>query len=235
MRYEKLDILRGIAITLMIIFHINYSLTNIFWINFLNFSDILWIIIWKISVFLFIIVSWISFLLAEKKYKNNIYKKYLKYSFYLWILSFFITFLTYLFINSQIILFGIIHFFFVSYLLMLAFHRFKYYNIIIWIIIILLPIFISMETSSHYLFFLWFLYPWFYSADFYPIFPYFWVFLLSYSISFFLYEKSLLTKIFWWEYIWILNNFLKYIWKRSLFIYLIHQPIIIWVIYLLIK
>lgn len=235
MRYDKLDILRWSAIILMIVFHINYSLLNIFSINFLNFSTFFWYIIWKIWVFLFIIISSISFLLSEKKYGDKVNKKYFNYFVFLGIIALFITLLTYIFIRSQLILFGIIHFFSISFLLMTFFRKFRLFNIFIWIIIMLIPVFFDMETSVNYLFFLWFIPDSFYSADFYPLIPYFWLFLSSYSISLYLYEKQILQKILTWEKKWFSYNFLKFMWKNSLLIYLIHQPIIILSIYLIIK
>ena len=78
MRLEKLDVFRAIAIVLMVIFHVNYSLVYIFNIDILNFSKIFWFIEGKISAFLFIFIAGFSFFLAEKKYKNKIIKKYFK-------------------------------------------------------------------------------------------------------------------------------------------------------------
>lgn len=235
MRYDKLDILRWTAIVFMIIFHINYSLSKIFWINTLNFSDFFWFIIWKIWVILFIIISWISFFLAEKKYRDKINKKYLKYSIFLWVIAIFITLITYFFIPSQIILFGIIHFFSISFLLIVFLRKLRYFNLIIWTIITILPFFINMKTKYSYLSFLWFIKPPFYSSDFYPLIPYFWFFLISYSLSIFLDKTWLLKKIFWWNYNGYFWKWLKYFWKNSLTIYLIHQPIIITIIYILKK
>ncbi len=235
MRYDKLDILRWIAISMMIVFHINYSLLNIFSNSFLNFSEIFWSIFWSIWWLLFITISALSFLLSEKKHWDKVNKKYLKYALILWIIAIFITVFTYIFIREQIILFGILHFFSLSFLLIVFFRKLRYTNLLIWISIILIPIVFDITIDSKYLFFTWFIPHTFYSADFWPLIPYFWVFLTSYTISLYLYEKNILHKILSWEKKWFVYNFLKFMWKNSLVIYLIHVPIIVSLIYLLVK
>jgi len=241
MRLQKLDIFRGIAILLMIIFHINYSLLNIFNIDALNFSKIFWFIEGRISALLFIFIAWISFLLAEKKYWNKIIKKYIKVIALLSWISLLISLSTFLFFTEQYIRFWIIHFFALSFLLMLLFRLFKYYNFLFWIIFIIYWFYFIPVIESKYFYFLWFTYNWFSSAYYYPILPYLWIILLWYSLGLLLYNKNkldifklkpysnkfILKKIFI-----ILNNFFEYMWKKSLIIYLIHQPIIIFIIYL---
>ena len=130
MRLERLDIIRGIAIFLMVIFHLNYSLVNIFNSQILELPANIWFYIWRISALLFIIIAGISFVLAENKYKIKIIKKYIKVSIFLWIIAFFISLSTLLFFPEQYIRFWIIHFFSLSFLLLLLFRKFKYYNII---------------------------------------------------------------------------------------------------------
>ena len=234
MRYEKIDILRWIAIFLMILFHFNYSLLNIFEIDLLNFSNNFWYYLWKISAFLFIFLFWFSFFLAENKYWKNIYKKYLNFSLLLWWISLFISFITFYFLKSQFIAFWILHFFALSSLLILLFKYFKYYNLLIWILIIFYWFFFIPIVDFKYLFFLWYIYPWFHSADFYPVFPYFWIVLIWYFSALLLnnFDKLSILKIESDNN--YLNLFFQYLWKKSLIIYLIHQPIIIFLIYILV-
>lgn len=232
MRLEKLDILRWIAIVLMVIFHINYSLLYIFNNNILNFSTSFWFIIWKISVILFIFIAGISFFLAEKKYWDKIIAKYIKISLLLWWIAWMISLFTYTFFIEQFIRFWIIHFFALSFLLILIFRKFEYYNILFWFIIIVYGIFFIPIIENKHLYWLWFEYIWFKSADYYPIFPYFWIMLLWYAFSMYLdkIDKLSIFKLNSWK-----NTFyktLEYLWKKSLIIYLIHQPIIIWFLYI---
>ncbi len=231
MRLEKLDIFRWIAIVLMVIFHLNYSLVHIFDIWFLNFSDTFWFIVWKISVTLFMFIAGISFYLAEKKYSSDITKKYLKISILLAIFAGIISIVTYYFYNSLYIRFGILHYFSLSFLLMLFFRKLGYYNAIIWIIIIIYWVYFIPIISNTHLFFLWFMYPWFKSSDYYPIFPYFWIMLLWYSIWLFLDNINKLNLLKLKSEKNIFDKILEYLWKKSFIIYLIHQPIIIWVLY----
>ncbi len=236
MRLEWLDITRWIAIIFMILFHFNYSLVNIFNINTLNFSEYFWVILWKISVFLFIFISWIWFFLAEKKYGKNINLKYIKVSIILWVISLFISLITYfIFSGSQFIKFWIIHFFSISFLLLLIFRKFKFYNLLFWSIILIYGFYFIPIIKSEYFYFLWFMYPWFKSADYYPIFPYFWIMLYWYTFALFLekIDKFKLLKIKNKDN--IINIILWYLWRKSLIIYLIHQPIIILFLYIFIN
>ena len=235
MRYQWLDILRGIAVVLMILFHLNYTLVNIFEVYVLDFSEIFWYVLGKIAAILFICISGISFFLAEQKYKRDIMKKYVWVSSILWCIALGISIGTYFLIPEEYIRFGIIHFFAFSFLLLLVFRYLRYWNICIWTLIIIYGVYFIPVVNIEYLYLLWYRYPGFSSADFYPLFPYFWVILLWYSSWLLLEKYNLfgilhikreLTSLEWW---------LEYIWKRSLLLYLIHQLIIIVMIYTLMQ
>ncbi|MDP2090325.1 MAG: heparan-alpha-glucosaminide N-acetyltransferase [Candidatus Gracilibacteria bacterium] len=234
MRLEKLDIFRGIAIVLMVLFHFNYSLVYTFDIGFLNFSDTFWFIVGKISVILFILIAGISFCLAEKKYSNNITKKYLKISTILAIFACSITIITYLLNNEFYIRFGILHYFSLSFLFMLFFRRLGYYNVILGIIIIIYGVYFIPIIQNTHLFFLGFMYPGFTSSDYYPIIPYFGIMLLGYSFALYLNDIDKLNIFKLKNHKNILEKILEYLGKKSFIIYLIHQPIIVCLIFLII-
>ncbi|MDD3144968.1 MAG: heparan-alpha-glucosaminide N-acetyltransferase [Candidatus Gracilibacteria bacterium] len=236
MRLEKLDVLRGVAVILMIFFHINYSLVNIFNINLLNFSEIFWVILGKISVFLFIFISGIGFFLAEKKYKNEINIKYIKISCILGIIAGFISLITYfLFDGEQFIKFGIIHFFSLSFLILLIFRKFKLYNLLFGTVILIYGFYFIPIIKNEYLYFLGFMYPGFNSADYYPLLPYFGVILYGYTLALLLNKINKFDIFILKNKKNILINFIGYLGKKSLIVYLIHQPIIILVIYIFLK
>ncbi len=217
----------------MVIFHLNYSLVNIFNNNILNIYDDLWFYIWRISALLFIFISWISFFLAEKKYGSNITKKYTQIILLLWVIAWFISLSTFLFFPDQYIRFGIIHFFALSFFLMLFFRKLHYYNIIIAICIIVFGFYFIPIIDNQYFYFLWFVYRWFRSADFYPILPYFAFMLLWYSYGLFLSNTDRLNILKLKTDNNILYTFFWYLWKRSLILYLIHQPIIIFILFII--
>ncbi len=231
MRLEKLDILRGVAIFLMVLFHLNFSLVYFGEIYILNFSYLFWWLLWKVSALLFIFIAGVSFFLAEQKYKDKVVEKYSKMIIVLIIIAVWISLSTYLLFPEQYIRFWIIHFFALSFFLLLFCRKFRYYNILIWATIVAIWIFFTWEVNNHYFIFLGFTYPWFNSLDVYPIFPYFWVILFWYVTGLFLNDKKQL-KILWTkeELSWIFLLFSK-MWKKSLLIYLIHPPIITGIIY----
>lgn len=232
MRYHRLDAIRGIAIILMVIFHLNYSLVYIFENQILNFSEIFWYIVGKFSALLFICIAGISFFFAHEKYEKIIFKKYFKYSLMLGVLAWAISLVSYYVFPQEHIRFWILHFFAVSFLILPIFAKLKYWNILLWISILIYGVYFIPIIESHYWYWLWFLYPWFSSADYYPLFPYFGVLLLGYSFAL-IFFKWELRNILKSDSNNILLIFLSYSGKKSLFIYMVHQPIIIAVIYCL--
>jgi uncharacterized membrane protein len=231
MRLQKLDILRWFAISLMMLFHLNYSLVEIFHITLLNSYPFFWYLLWKASAILFITIAWLSFALAEKKYWDAVVQKYVKEIFKLLCIALCINIITYFIIPSELIVFWIIHFFTLSFALLLLIYKLKYFNLILGIMCLIIGYNFTKTVTTEYIFFLWFIYPGFYSADFYPLFPYFWYMIFGYIGGLLLYDIKKMHLLHG-ERRDVLSRVLSFTWKNSLLLYIIHQPIIIWIIFL---
>lgn len=231
-RLPWLDILRGFAVFLMILFHLNYSLVHIFWSDILNFSEIFWYSIWKLAAITFILVSWVSFAFAEKKYGKKIYKKYLRYTLILSLFSTIISLWTYFLFPKQFIVFGILHFFALSFLLLpYVTHFLKWFSVFAAFGVIIYGIYFLPILESSYLFPLWFHSLSFSSADYYPLFPWFGVLLLGYSFWVLVQKYNLEWIFLFWNSDRILKKYTIFLGRKALFFYLIHQPIIIFILF----
>lgn len=232
MRLQRLDMFRGVAILLMVLFHINYSLVNIFGIEFFNFSELFWYIVGKISAIGFIFIAGISLFLAGKKYGISVWKKYFKYGFILAVLASLISWVTYFVFPDQYIRFWILHFFALSFFLLPFFSGLWYWNILLAGGIIIYGIYFLPIVENPYFYWIGFKYPWFTSADYYPLIPYFWVLLWGYSFALILerYQKLGIFQTWWKQH--FPGKFLSKTGKYSLLIYILHQPIIIGLIFI---
>ena len=222
-------------ILLMILFHLNYSLTQIFGSEIINFSDSFWQILGKTSALGFMIISWISFFLAREKYGDKITNRYFKYAGILGLLALSISLVTAVFIPEQIILFGILHLFAVSFALLPLLAKSEYYSWVLALWIICVSFIFPLQVSNQFLFPLWLTSSGFYSADYYPLFPYLWYLLWWFFLAKCMRRYDIFT-YFWVNrpLVWV-ERLLSYMWKRSLLLYLIHQPIIITILYVLFK
>lgn len=231
-RLPWLDILRGLALVCMILFHLNYSLVHIFFSEILNFSEYFWYILWRAAAITFIFVAWVSYYLAEKKYGDQIYKKYLRYALILALFAIIISLWTYFFFPEQLIVFGILHFFALSFLLLPYMTRvFWKSTFLLGGVIILYGIFFISTVENSYLFALGWHTRDFFSADYYPLFPWFGVLLLGYSFWIFLEKYSFQWVFsFWRSDSWV-QKFLRFFGKNTLLVYLIHQPLIIAILF----
>lgn len=213
-RIWEIDFLRGVAIILMALFHLFYDLKEFYGYNFEYQTGIIYYI-GKLSALMFIMLTGISCSFS----KNNL-KRGIRVLFYALI----ITIVTYIYDPNTYVNFGILHFL-ATCIILYKFFRplnnlalFSLGTLIILTGYIINQFSVSSNifvpfglTSDNYT-----------SLDYYPLFPYLGVFLYGIAIKSLLYpaNKSLLNPYF---------NFkpINFFGKHSLFIYLIHQPIII--------
>ena len=128
--------------------------------------------------------------------------------------------------------FGILHFIGLAVIISYPFLRFTYYNILFGMLCILLGSYISQITiESPYLLWLGIAPHGLYTFDYYPLLPWFGVVLLGIFVGNILYENGIrkycipeLGKNY-------LIRRMTFLGRHSLLIYLVHQPIIILILY----
>ncbi len=218
-RIWELDFLRGIALILMIYFHIIYDLKE--FVNLpISYSDGVNYILGKISAILFMLISGVCASL-----NGRITKRALKVLG----IALAISIVTHIYNPEYGIKFGILHFLGISMLLSPLLSKIgKYKLLLLGIFIIALGIYVNnVKLSFDYLLPLGLTSNSFVSYDYYPLLPWSGIFLFGISLGKFIYNGK--CSMFKCD---LKDNMINKIGQKTLPIYLIHQPIIIAVIYL---
>ncbi|MDB9933747.1 DUF1624 domain-containing protein [Candidatus Thioglobus sp.] len=212
-RDSALDLMRGIAIIMMIAFHFIYDL------NSFGFSDIPlfthWAgIAWRcLIVFLFLSAVGISLVIAHGK--GIKFKKFLKRLLYLGIAALFVSAGTYVMFPDGWVYFGILHLIWFSTIIAISFVNLPKTSLLIAALILIGAIFDQPNLS----FISYLLEPYLPlgSVDYYPLFPW-----LSFVfIGIYLGHNPYYQKIFIFRL-----NWLEVIGKHALIIYLTHQIVL---------
>lgn len=222
-RITEIDFLRGIAIILMIIFHLIVDLKDFYHYN-LDYLTGFWYLEGKFSAILFILLCGVSSTLSKNSIRHGIIV-------FLWAL--FLTIITYFYNKNCFIWFGILHFLGIS---LLSANLVKnlpitWLSIISSSSIILGTLFSERFIANPYLFPIGLVNSTFISLDYYPLFPWYGVFLLGIIMG----KRFYGTKK-------KLSNFQAYpsftkpillLGQHSLMIYLIHQPLLLALLYII--
>jgi len=230
-RIWEIDFLRGLAIVLMVGYHLLYDLGDFVGIKkFLGFSTDLyspaWLIAQNFFAGLFVVLSGIS-----STFIRNNFRRFVKLA----VVALLITAVTYLFDPASAILFGIIHCLAVSVLIYaLAFQRTRPTITVVWGAVFLsgtlfMPALRKLlVVKTNWLIPLGLFSPSFASLDYFPLIPWFGIFLIGTALGKWLYAqpKSLLR-------CQLPDNPINWCGRHSLLIYLIHQPLILAILYLL--
>jgi len=216
-RNYEIDLLRGFAIVLMIIFHFGYDLTVFGWANFSTSEQIEWRIFRTIIVSCFLLaVGMSSYLAYQKSIKN---KKLAKAVAKLFAVSLFITIGSLLMHPSTWVYFGIIHFITVALPISVLFVRAPY-----------IALLVGIGCIAGYWFGIISLYPiWEWSVlhlgiptrtvDLVSFFPWIGVVL----IGIFVMHKDIFSITLKPN---VVANKVVFLGQHSLLIYLLHQPIL---------
>ena len=234
-RFWEIDFLRGLAIIMMIVFHFFYDL-NYFGVENINFRSGFWWIFGRIIATTFILLVGISLTLSYTRVKRRrgdwVFKKFFLRGLKILGWGLIITFITWLFLKRGFIMFGVLHFIGISIILAYPFLKARYWNFLLGVIFILVGIYVESIVFDSY-WFVWLgLKPYyFYTVDYFPIFPWFGVILFGLFLGNLLYPNGKRRlKI---------NNLSKFsfiklfcfLGRNSLLIYLIHQPILMIFLY----
>lgn len=236
-RFWEIDFLRGIAIIMMIIYHILFDLNffDIYSINLHSFPFRLFL--YPIGTTFLLLVG-ISLTLSYARSQQTIPTKQLSIKFLLRGLKIFgfgivITIITWILIPENFIIFGVLHCIGISIILAYPFLQLRIPNLFIGIVFILSGIALRTTVFEfNWLVWLGFIPSGFSTIDYFPLLPWFGVVLIGIFIGKTLYpnynRKFELSDLSRYKPV----NFLCFLGKHSLVIYLIHQPILMGIIYL---
>lgn len=219
-RIWEIDLFRSIAIILMVVFHTVYDLSEFVGVN-VDYRSGFWYWEGKSAALIFIFLAGISSGLSRSTVKRGL--KVLAFAMA-------ITLVTYIFFREEFIRFGILHLLAVGMILFPLLKRMN--NVLLFIsgaVIALAAIPVKANfTATGLLLPFGVMYRGFATLDYYPLIPYISVFILGILVyKLYYYNKQSLFK-FSFE-----NEFISVVSRNSLTIYLIHQPIILGMIFLL--
>jgi len=234
-RFFEIDAARGIAIIFMILYHIFYDLYYFAGLDIDLWSGPLWFI-GRASAATFIFLVGVSLTISYSRAKTQLteketFKKYLYRGIRIFSWGLLITAMTYLFLDKGTIYFGILHFIGLSIILAYPFLKFRQLNILLAAAIITIGLYIKGLAFNTALLIPLGLKPEiFYTLDYFPIFPWFGAVLLGIYIGNTFYPNG--KRMFRIPDIKRQLRPLRFLGKNSLMIYLVHQPILIAVIYI---
>ena len=240
-RFWEIDVIRGLAIVMMVTYHLLFDMA-FFGVYTQDVSTgILWWLA-RLTAFMFLFLVGVSLVLshtrAELKGQNQersgFFFKYLKRGVKIFLLGILITMVTWIFIPQDFIVFGVLHFIGIAIILEYPFLNKKYLNLILGILFIILGLILAQFTVS---------YPWllwlglkplgFITVDYFPLLPWLGVVSLGLFAGKTLYQgykRKFRLPDLSKNHFTLLFSFLG---RHSLLIYLLHQPLIILVLYLL--
>lgn len=234
-RFWEIDALRGIAITLMVLFHLVYDLV---------FFDVLQIDIWsgpvlyigRSAAMLFVFLVGISLTLSHSRSKVSgsqiSFKKYLKRGFHIFLWGLVFTIGSWLLFPDEVIVFGVLHFIGVAIVLSYPLLKYRLLNLIGGFMVLFLGGLVENFTVD---------FPWliwlgltpagFQTLDYFPLLPWFGVTMLGIFAGNMMYPDYRRK----YELLDLSDNplisALEFMGRKSLMIYIVHQPLLVFILY----
>lgn len=237
-RFWEVDVLRGIAVLMMITFHLLFDLNYLGIASFNIQGGPLWFF-GRLTAFIFIFLVGASLKLSYMRtvlqgYHGRLFFKYVRRGLRILSYALVITIVTWLLIGSGYIIFGVLHFIGVAIILGYPLLRHERLNLLLGLLFIIVGIFLLNQSFDvGYLFWLGITPRDFYTLDYFPILP--WMGVVSLGI----YAAGKLYNNYKRRFPikdlsgYKLVEFLVLLGRHSLFVYFIHQPIILGFLFLL--
>lgn len=234
-RFWEIDALRGIAIILMVLFHLLYDLV---------FFDVLQIDIWsgpvlyigRSAAILFVFLVGVSLTLSHSRSKVSgsqiRFKKYLKRGFHIFLWGLVFTLASWLLFPDEVIVFGVLHFIGVSIVLSYPLLEYRLPNLIGGFVVLFLGgLLENFTVDFSWLVWLGLTPAGFQTLDYFPLFPWFGVTMLG------IFSGNMMYPDYRRKYELLdlsqnpLISALEFMGRKSLTIYIVHQPLLVFVLY----
>jgi uncharacterized membrane protein len=236
-RFWELDIIRGLAVVMMVFYHFLYDL-DYFGSYPLNVRSGSWLYFAEATAAIFIVLVGISLTLSSSRARSGglsgrLFFRFLKRGLRIFSYGMVITLTTYLLIGKGFIIFGVLHFIGVSTVLAYPFIRLRTLNFFAGSIFVLIGVYLQGLTFNFPgLFWLGFIPDNFYTLDYFPIFPWFGLVLIGMYLGNRFYQDGKrgfklpdLSESF-------IVNLLGTLGRNSLVVYLAHQPVLVATLFL---
>lgn len=230
-RLVTIDIMRGFAVLLMVIFHFCYDLNYFNLARFDFYHSSFWTGFRSIIVTLFLLVSGVSLVLANRTRINR--TRFLRRVGILSAAAIMITITSYFMFPGRTIIIGILHFIAIASLLALPFLHLYFSNLLAGILVIFLGQFLSLSAFDN---------PWIHwigfvthkppTEDYVPIFPWFGVILIGIYLGQAIIRNSGLQRRLSRFPNRAISSPLSFAGRHSLAIYLLHQPVLMGLLFL---
>lgn len=221
MRYQFLDLTRGVAIILMFIYHLAFGLDQLGFINIELATNISWIIFRAIIVFLFLSLVGVGLYLVSRKGLNK--ASYFKRLSLLFVYACSITISSYFVRPDYYVFFGILHLIFIASILGLIFLKLKWFNLALGICVFILGIKYSNEFLNHPLT-LWIgMHTTSFNTDDYaPLFPWFGFVLMGIFAGKVIFSKDKFINLTSWKSNNWLIRIISWMGRHSIHLYIAH-------------
>lgn len=233
-RLWEIDVTRGVAILMMIVFHTVFDL-SFFAIFPVDVATGFWRYFAYATATLFLLVVGISLVISHDRAAVKLsglplVRKFVLRGAGIFALGLLVTLATWLYLPEGYVIFGILHLIGVSVMLSPLFFRFQTWNIPAGILCVLIGWFLtsraSLPSPPLFLLPLGIHAPAFWSVDYTPLFPWLGAVLIGMGVASFLYAGG--TRHFTLKPLPdLFVRPLSFLGRHSLVIYLVHQPVII--------